>query len=121
MTLFPIPTAATGFTDPPYGGQLYEGAPDAPGGATNPHGKIKQRVGQAAEIGGLKRELPTNCYRVDPSGKVESALGFPPPGTRGMVEFSIRLSTFSPRCGAHIATVRDRIRVCPRPGSNTMP
>jgi gluconolactonase len=32
---------------------------------------VKQRVGQAAEVGGLKRELPTNCYRVDPGGKVE--------------------------------------------------
>jgi gluconolactonase len=69
--IVPHPDGSYWFTDPPYGGQLYEGAPDAPGGATNAHGKVKQRVGQAAEIGGLKRELPTNCYRVDPSGKVE--------------------------------------------------
>jgi len=59
------------FTDPPYGGQFYEGAPDATGGPTNPAGRLKPRLGQAAEIGGLKRELPTNCYRVDPSGKIE--------------------------------------------------
>ena len=37
------------FTDPPYGHQLYEG------GAT----RLPQR------------ELPTNCYRVDPSGRVD--------------------------------------------------
>jgi gluconolactonase len=69
--IVPHPDGSYWFTDPPYGGQLYEGAPDAPGGATNPHGKVKQRVGQAAEVGGLKRELPTNCYRADPSGKVD--------------------------------------------------
>jgi gluconolactonase len=34
------------FTDPPYGGQLYEGAV-------------------------VKRELPTNVYRVDPSGRID--------------------------------------------------
>ncbi len=69
--IVPHPDGSYWFTDPPYGGQLYEGAPDAPGGATNPNGKVKQRVGQAAEVGGLKRALPTNCYRVDPSGKVD--------------------------------------------------
>src|SRR5215472_9289797 len=69
--LVPHPDGSIWFTDPPYGGQLYEGAPDAPGGPTNAHGKLKQRVGQAAEIGSLKRELPTNCYRVDPSGKID--------------------------------------------------
>jgi len=69
--IVPHPDGSYWFTDPPYGGQLYEGAPDAPGGPTNAHGKLKQRLGQAAEIGSLKRELPTNCYRVDPSGKIE--------------------------------------------------
>ena len=51
----------------PYGGQLYEGAPDAVGGPSNP-------AGRALEIGAAKRELPTSCYRVDPSGKVELVL-----------------------------------------------
>jgi gluconolactonase len=54
------------FTDPPYGGQLYEGAPDAGGGPTNPAGRLNSRAGQPAEIGSFKRELPTNVYRVDP-------------------------------------------------------
>jgi len=65
------PDGSYWFTDPPYGGQLYEGAPDAAGGPSNKAGRLKNRLGQAAEIGGLKRELPTNVYRVDPSGKVD--------------------------------------------------
>ena len=59
------------FTDPPYGGQLYEGAPDAAGGPSNRAGRLKPRLGQAAGLGNDKRELPTNVYRVDPSGKVD--------------------------------------------------
>src|SRR6185503_8696864 len=67
----PHPDGSYWFTDPPYGGQLYEGAPDAAGGPSNSAGRLKNRLGQALEIGASKRELPTNCYRVDPSGKVE--------------------------------------------------
>jgi hypothetical protein len=60
--IVPHPDGSYWFTDPPYGGQLYEGAPDAGGGPSNAAGRLKPRLGQAAEIGGLKRELPTNCY-----------------------------------------------------------
>jgi gluconolactonase len=67
----PHPDGSYWFTDPPYGGQLYEGAPDAAGGPSNADGKINPRLGQAAGIGLAKRELPTNCYRVDPGGKVD--------------------------------------------------
>src|SRR5215210_336668 len=63
------------FTDPPYGGQLYEGAPDASGGPTNISGRLSARVGQRAEIGTFKRELPTNVYRVDPSGRMDMVIG----------------------------------------------
>src|SRR5215212_5733618 len=63
------------FTDPPYGGQLYEGAPDAAGGPTNVAGRFNPRAGQPAGTGTLKRELPTNVYRVDPSGRVDVAIG----------------------------------------------
>ena len=59
---------------PPYGGQLYEGATDAPGGRSNPAGRRKPRLGQPPEIGTLKRELPTNVYRVDPSGRIDVVL-----------------------------------------------
>jgi gluconolactonase len=67
----PHPDGSYWFTDPPYGGMLYEGAADAPGGPTNPRGRLRSRVGQAAGIGEAKRELPTNCYRIDPSGRVD--------------------------------------------------
>ena len=65
------PDGSYWFTDPPYGGQLYEGAPDAAGGASNPQGRLKSTLGQAQGMGMLKRELPTNCYRVAPDGKVD--------------------------------------------------
>ena len=65
------PDGSYWFTDPPYGGQLYEGTVDAPGGLTNPAGRIKNRLGQPPEVANLKRELPNSVYRVDPSGKVD--------------------------------------------------
>src|SRR3989441_10398548 len=65
------PDGSYWFTDPPYGGQLYEGAPDAPGGPSNRAGRLKPRLGQPLEIGDSKRELPTSVYRVDPSGRVD--------------------------------------------------
>jgi gluconolactonase len=65
------PDGSYWFTDPPYGGQLYEGTPDAAGGPSNPQGLLRNRAGQPAEIGAAKRELPTNCYRLDPSGRLD--------------------------------------------------
>jgi gluconolactonase len=65
------PDGSYWFTDPPYGGQLYEGAPDVAGGPSNANGKINPRLGQPPGIGLARRELPTNCYRIDPSGRVE--------------------------------------------------
>lgn len=59
------------FTDPPFGGSVYEGMPDAPGGPSNPKGLLNARAGQPAGSGTLKRELPTNVYRIDPSGRVD--------------------------------------------------
>ena len=58
------------FTDPPYGGQLYEGAPDAAGGPTNPDGLVNNRLGQPPEIGDAQRELLTATYRIAPDGTV---------------------------------------------------
>lgn len=66
------PDGSYWFTDPPAGFQLYEGAPDAPGGPGNPEGRLRSRVGQLVGVGTLKREITTaNVYRVDPSGKVD--------------------------------------------------
>ena len=73
----PHPDGSYWFTDPPYGGQLYEGAPDAPGGPSNAAGRLKNRLGQAAEIGAARRELPTNCYRIDPAAASTSSLPNP--------------------------------------------
>ncbi len=67
----PHPDGSYWFTDPPYGGQLYEGTTDAAGGPSNAAGHIKNRVGQLEGYGNLKRELPTNCYRWDPSGRLD--------------------------------------------------
>ena len=64
------PDGSYWFTDPPYGGQLYEGQVDAAGGPTNPAGRLNARAGQPADAGKQKRELPTAVYRVDSSGKV---------------------------------------------------
>jgi gluconolactonase len=67
----PHPDGSIWFTDPPYGGQLYEGEPDAAGGSSNPTGHLNPRLGQPAGFVGGKRELPTNVYRVDPSGRID--------------------------------------------------
>ena len=71
----PHPDGSYWFTDPPYGGQLYEGAPDAPGGPSNQASRLKPRLGQPPEIGTSVRELPTSVYRVDPSGRVDLVIG----------------------------------------------
>jgi gluconolactonase len=67
----PHPDGSVWFTDPPYGGQLYEGTTDAPGGPSNAAGHINPTLGQAAGFGHWKRELPTQCYRWDPSGRLD--------------------------------------------------
>ena len=66
----PHPDGSIWFTDPPYGGQFYEGDVDQPGGPTNPSGKPNAGAGQPAGFPAFKRELPTNCYRWDPSGSL---------------------------------------------------
>jgi len=63
----PHPDGSYWFTDPPYGGQLYEGDVDMAGGPSNASGKINSHVGQPVGFGDWKRELPTQCYRWDPS------------------------------------------------------
>jgi len=67
----PHPDGSYWFTDPPYGGQLYEGEPDVAGGPSNAAGRLNPGIGQPAGFVPGRRELPTNCYRVDPSGRVD--------------------------------------------------
>ena len=64
------PDGSYWFTDPPYGGQLYEGQVDGAGGPTNASGRLNARAGQPAEAGKMRRELPTAVYRVDAAGKI---------------------------------------------------
>lgn len=74
--LVPHPDGSIWFTDPPYGGQLAEGHPDEPGGPSNPRGIFNPRIGaeNAGVIGGRRRELSTNVYRWDPSGRLDVAI-----------------------------------------------
>lgn len=81
--IVPHPDGSYWFTDPPYGGQLYEGTPDAAGGPGNSDGRFQPRVGQPAGVGSAQRELPTNVYRADAGGRIAIAVdadslpGFP--------------------------------------------
>jgi gluconolactonase len=68
------PDGSIWFTDPPYGGQLYEGEPDTQGGPSNAAGRLNPRIGQPAGFQPGRRELPTNVYRVDPAGKIERVI-----------------------------------------------
>ena len=60
------PDGSYWFTDPPYGGQMYEGQPDVAGGPSNRDGRLNPRRGQPAGLGTFRRELPHGVYRVDP-------------------------------------------------------
>lgn len=68
------PDGSVWFTDPPYGGQLYEGAADAPGGPSNPEGLIDPRVGQPPEIGQARREMGHGVYRVTEDGAISRVI-----------------------------------------------
>ena len=67
----PHPDGSIWFTDPPYGGQLYEGEPDVAGGPSNAAGRLNPKIGQPAGFAVGKRELPTAVYRADPSGRLD--------------------------------------------------
>jgi gluconolactonase len=71
--LVPHPDGSIWFTDPAYGDNLAEGHPDAAGGLANPNGLYDPAVGNPGSgiIGSMKRELPNNTYRWDPSGRLE--------------------------------------------------
>lgn len=63
------------FTDPPYGGQLYEGTPDAPGGPSNPDGLLNNRVGQPVGVSDGRRVMETATYRIAPDGRITRIIG----------------------------------------------
>src|SRR5436309_12610908 len=72
--LAPHSDGSVWFTDPPFGGSLYEGMVDAPGGPSNPQGLLNAKAGQPAGAGLIKRELDSNIYRADPSGRVDMVI-----------------------------------------------
>jgi len=69
------PDGSVWFTDPPYGGQLFEGQVDAAGTGLNAAGHLNPRIGQPPEMGSFRRELPTGVYRIDPGGRVDLVAG----------------------------------------------
>ncbi len=64
-------TAATGSPIRPTAGSSTKARRTRRAGPTNTAAGSTQRLGQPPEIGSYKRELPTNCYRIDPSGRVD--------------------------------------------------
>jgi gluconolactonase len=71
----PHPDGSYWFTDPPYGDQLSEGQPDAPGGPANPNGNLNPRTGDFMGLGSdFKRQLPSQTYRVDANGTLTVAV-----------------------------------------------
>jgi gluconolactonase len=70
------PDGSIWFTDPGAGAGLSEGHPDMAGGPQNPGGLYDPKLGDSgAGLGAaLRRELPTNTYRWDPSGKLDIAV-----------------------------------------------
>jgi gluconolactonase len=70
----PHPDGSYWFTDPPYGDQLSEGQPDAPGGPANP-GHLNPATGDQIGLpSNFKRQLPSQTYRVDANGTLTIAV-----------------------------------------------
>jgi len=49
--------------------------PGAPGGPSNPAGRLNPRLGRAAAFTGWKSELPTNVYRTASNGHLPEVAG----------------------------------------------
>src|SRR5213594_2150560 len=65
----PHPDGSYWFTDPPYGGQFYEGTVDAPGGPSNRAGRFKQRLGQPLESATTSASCRTASIASTPSAR----------------------------------------------------
>jgi len=64
-------------------------SPTRRGARSNPAGHLNPRLGQPAGFVGGKRELPTNVYRVDPSGRIDVVVTEDQlPDPNGLVFFS---------------------------------
>ena len=89
----PHPDGSIWFTDPPYGGQLYEGEPDVAGGPSNPSGRVNPRLGQPG--GGHLREARSLPAR---AGDVAAALLVEPDDGRVSHPRSRRPARAPPSC-----------------------
>ena len=69
--MVPHPDGSYWFTDPPYGGQLYEGAPDAAGGPSNAAGQLKNRLGQPRRSARPSASCRPTAIASTPSGRVD--------------------------------------------------
>lgn len=69
------PDGSIWFTDPGYGTNITEGHADAPGGPTNPDGRIRWNIGREliGEIGGTRRQ-EDRVFRIAPNGKLKAVL-----------------------------------------------
>ena len=56
---------------------------DAAGGPSNPRGLLNPKAGQPAGAGTLTRELSSNVYRVDPSGRIDMVISEQDLGSAG--------------------------------------
>ncbi len=74
--IVPHPDGSVWFTDPAYGDSLSEGHADFPGGPANPDGLLDPRRGgeNSKRIGGQRRALPGNVYRIDPGGRIDMVI-----------------------------------------------
>ena len=74
--IVPHPDGSIWFTDPPYGDSSPRATRTRPAARPIRRACFNPRIGapNAGAIGGRKRELSTNIYRWDPSGKLEVAI-----------------------------------------------
>jgi gluconolactonase len=112
------------FTDPPFGGSLYEGMVDAAGGPGNPQGLVNPKAGQPVGAGTLKRELSSNVYRVEPGGRIDLVISEQDLGSAGNgIAFApdFRKVYIVARGGVVVADVTGDYRIStPVPFSNFM-
>ena len=81
----PHPDGSYWFTDPPYGGQLYEGEPDVAGGPSNSAGRLNPRIGQPAGfVPGRASCRPTAIASTRPGASIRSSTEDQVPDPNGL-------------------------------------
>ena len=70
----PHPDGSYWFTDPPYGSLIYEASAGCCGRTHQRQRTPQEPRRPGRRDRGKQAKLPTNCYRIDPSGKVEHVI-----------------------------------------------